>query len=158
MGKLVGVDLGRVTLVQEHELGMYGEGSDGRGYRYSKAGAAIALGDALKTDTAEGINDVDPVSAADQVVVGCWPNESVGGHSARAAIADNSFFWMLVNGDGLTKAATVVAGTPAISVATAGTLDDTAATAANALATAAGCGCVFLTADSGGFARVRYNG
>lgn len=157
--KHLGVDLARVDTVQKHELGFRIEKSDGRIYRYMVAGAAIALGDVLQSDTAEAdfpTHSVQPTSAADQTIVGCWPNENPPTGS-RAAIADNSFFWMLEKGDALVKAAaTVVAGAPIVTIATAGTVDDTAATAANALALAAGVGGYFVTTTSGGFARVMF--
>jgi hypothetical protein len=150
--KLLGVDFTLSHSEAKHELGLKVYGSDGRTYKYVRAGAAIALGDSLINDVAEEKYAVTPVAAADTPLAGCWPNE--GG---RAAILDNYYFWMLVEGDALVKAAaTVVAGAPAVPVAVAGTLDDTAATAANALAAASGVGAVFLTTTSGGFARVRF--
>lgn len=154
--KVTGADLSRTTSNALHELGATFSESNGRNYRYVRAGAAIALGDVLIDDVAEGVWDMTPSSAADQVVAGCWPNENAQGR-ARAAITDNYYFWMLEGGDASVKAAaTVVAGAPAITTATAGTVDDTAATAANALATAAGVGAVFMTTTSGGFARVKF--
>lgn len=150
--KLLGVDFTLHGSSQLHELGLKVIGSDGREYTYVHAGAAIALGDCLKLDPAEGTWEFQPTAAADEVIVGAWPNE--GG---RTAILDNEYFWALTGGDALVKAAaTVVAGAPAITIATAGTVDDTAATAANALAAGAGLGAVFLTATSGGFARVMF--
>lgn len=156
--KDLGIDLGKVTTTQEHELGTEYTYL-GRVYVYRKSGGTIALGDVLKFDAAEETYSVIPVAAADEVVEGCWPNENeTSFHTARAAIADNSFFWMLKRGDALVKAAaTVVAGAPAVTIATAGTVDDTAATAANALAAGAGCAMMFLSTTSGGFARVRFS-
>lgn len=161
MGEIpTGVDVNRVTSTQLHPIGTTVTLANGRRFRYVKAGAAIALGDVLIWDAAEEIYAHTPVSAADQSITGCWPNENEGGigSSSRAAITDNYFFWMLVNGDALVKAAaTVVAGAPAISIATAGTVDDTAASAANALASAVTAP-YFLTTTTAGFARVQFNG
>jgi hypothetical protein len=147
--KVLGVDILQVDTVQQHALGLEIQMDDGNVYKYVRAGAAIALGDVLKVDVAEGPNDYDPQVAADIPHAGCWPS------TRAAAIADNSFFWALIKGNASVKAAaTVVAGTPAISTATAGTVDDTAATAANALAMASGVGAVFQTTTTGGFATV----
>jgi hypothetical protein len=147
--KHLGIDVERVSAVAEHNLGLEVSCTDGTTRRYYRAGAAIAAGDALITDTAEGPNDVQPSAAADTPIVGVWP-------SAYPAIADNSYFWAVVKGLVSVKAAaTVVAGAPAVPIATAGTLDDTAATAANALAAASGAGAVFMTTTASGFATVR---
>lgn len=155
--KRLGIDLGLVTSDQRHEVGLEITGPDGRGYVYSKAGAAIALGDVLVDDVAEEIYALTPVSAADQVIGGCWPNENPTPGTARVAITDNYFFWALVRGDANVKAAaTVVAGAPIVTVATAGTVDDTAAAVGNALAAASGIGGIFLTTTTAGFARVKF--
>jgi hypothetical protein len=139
-----------------HPLGTTVTDQLGRKYRYSKAGAAIALGDCLIWSAA--IFTVIPVAAADQSIVGCWPNENPPSGTARTAVSNAEFFFALIAGDALVKAAaTVVAGAPAISIATAGTVDDTAATAANALASAV-TGPFFLTTTTSGFARVMFNG
>jgi len=150
--KVLGIDILAVDTVQQHALGCEITHDDGNTYRYVRAGAAIALGDVLKVDVAEGPNDYDPQVAADIPHAGCLPNAT-----GRAAVADNSFFWAGVRGSFSVKAAaTVVAGTPAISTATAGTVDDTAATAANALAMAAGVGAIFQTTTTAGFATVLF--
>lgn len=158
--KDIGVDVIRHGTVQLHELGTIFTQAGGRKFQYVRAGSAIALGDVLKDDVAEGIYDKDTTAAAaDQVMFGAWPNEGDGINRARTAILDNEFFWALVGGDALVKAAaTVVAGAPIVTIATAGTVDDTAATAANALASASGKGGIFLTTTTGGFARVQFNG
>lgn len=157
--KLLGIDFSRVDTNQEHELGIRIETNDGKAFRYVRAGAAIALGDALIQDFAEGTWDFAPSAAADTPIYGVWPNENVSPTQVRAAVPDNAYFWMQVGGDALVKAAaTVVVGAPAVTVATAGTLDDTAATAANALAAATGVGAVFVTVTTAGFARVALNG
>lgn len=159
--KHLGVDVGRVDTVQKHELGFRVQKSSGRWYRYVVAGATIALGDVLQPDTAEvdfPISSVQPTSAVDQIAVGCWPNENTDAITVRAAIADNAFFWMHEKGDALVKAAgTVVAGAPANSSATAGTVDDIAAAAGNALAAGSGVGMYFVTTTTGGFARVMFS-
>lgn len=149
-GKQIGVDVARVTTAAIHEIGALYQEPNGRSYRYVKAGAAIALGDCLIWDSAEETYAHTPSTGVDQVPSGFWPNE--GG---RAAIADNAFFWMLIQGDALVKAAgTVVAGAPYATSATGGTVDDIAAAAGNALASASGRGGIFLTTTTGGFARV----
>lgn len=155
--KDTGVDLVRVTSVALHPPGSIFTQENGRSYRYVRAGAAIALGDVLIDDVAEETYAVTPVAAADTPLAGCWPNEGDGSGRSRAAITDNYYFWMLEEGDALVKAAaTVVAGQPAVPIGTAGTVDDTAAAAANALAMAAGVGAIFLGTTSGGYARVRF--
>jgi len=157
--KLLGIDLARVDTLQEHELGLRIETNDGKAFRYMHAGAAIALGDALIPDYAEGTWEAQPSAAADTVLIGAWPNENVSPTQVRVAILDNQYFWMQCGGDALVKAAaTVVVAAPAVPIATAGTLDDTAATAANALAAAAGVSAVFTTVTTTGFARVMLNG
>lgn len=157
--KRLGIDFGLVSADQRHEPGLSVLAPDGRTYQYVRAGAAIALGDGLIWDVAEEVYAVAPIAAADTVVAGAWPNENPYVGTARVAITDNYYFWMLVDGDALVKAAaTVVAGAPAVPIATAGTFDDTAATAANALAAASGVGAIFVTTTSGGFARVRFKG
>ena len=137
LNKVCGIKFTQVDDTQQNELGIEVAANDGRTYKYIRAGAAIAVGDALHVDYAEGYNDLHPTSAASQPIAGV----------AHVAIADNKFGWVVVRGVVPVKAATVVAGTPGVSTATAGTLDDTAADAANALATAAGIGARFLTAD-----------
>lgn len=148
--KVLGINFAQIDAVQKNELGLEVRGNDGRTYKYVKAGAAIALGDALISDGVEGVFDYQPSSAADQSVLGVWPAD--GG---RVAVTDNYYFWCVVGGYVVMKAAaTVVVGAPAITTATAGTVDDTAATAANALATAAGRGLIFQTTTTAGLATV----
>lgn len=153
--KLLGVDVTARDLVQKHELGMKVTTSDGRTYRYVQNAAAIALGDVCAQDFATGTWAVKTSPAtADAPIAGAWPNE--GG---RAAITVAGFFWMLTGGDASVKsAAAVVVGAPIATIATAGTVDDTAASAANALSAASQVGGVFVTVASGGFARVAFNG
>lgn len=153
--KLLGVDVTRTDTVQQHEPGVRIHGSDGRTYVYVANAAAIALGDVLTQDYASGTWNMKTTPAsADAPMNGAWPNE--GG---RAAITVAGFFWMLVGGDALVKsAAAVVVGAGIATIATAGTVDDTAASAANAFSAAAAVGGVFVTVASGGFARVMFNG
>lgn len=153
-GKQLGVDVARTSSTALHEIGARYVEPNGREYRYVKAGAAIALGDALVQDAAEEAYAHAPSTAADQVISGFWPNE--GG---RAAITNDYFFWMLVGGDALVKAAaTVVAGAPYGTTITQGTVDDVTAAAGNALAAAAGRSGIFLTTTTAGFARVEVQG
>lgn len=152
LNKQLGVEFTQVDAgpTFPHTLGIEITCDDGTRRKYVRAGAAIAPGDCLKVDTAEGRNDFDPTSAADQSINGAWP-------SAFPAIADNSGFWCVVRGDVSVKAAaTVVAGAPIVTTAVAGTVDDTAATAANALASGAGIGGIFTSVTSGGFATVKF--
>lgn len=150
----IGADVTRVTSTALHALGATYQESNGRTYRYVRAGAAIARGDCLVADTAEEIYAHTPSSAVDQVISGFWPEES-----GRGNITDNYYFWMAIAGDHSVKAAaTVVAGAPYTTSAVAGTVDDIAAAAGNALASASGRGGIFLTATTGGFARVEISG
>lgn len=149
-GKQIGVDVTRVTSTALHEIGATYQESNGRTYRYVKAGSGVQLGDCLIWDAAEETYAHTPSTAVDQVPSGFWPNE--GG---RSGITDNYFFWMLIQGDALVKAAaTVVAGAPFGTSATGGTVDDVTAAAGNALASASGRGGIFLTTTTAGFARV----
>lgn len=153
LSKQLGIEFTQVDAgpVFPHTLGIEVYCDDGTKRKYVRAGAAIAPGDVLKVDTAEGPNDFDPVSAADQPIAGAWP-------SAFPVVADNSGFWVVVGGDVSVKsAATVVPGAPVVTIATAGTVDDTAATAANALASGAGLGGIFTTVAAGGFARIKFH-
>lgn len=158
--KHLGIDVGRIDSTQKNELGFEILKSDGRRYRYVQASGAIALGDVLMADYTIGtlLWGVKTVSAADLPCVGCWPNENpAGGQTARVAVTTLFFFWMLVKGDANVKAAAaVVVGAPAIPTAVAGTVDDTAASAANALAQAAGVPMIFTTVSAAGFARVMF--
>jgi hypothetical protein len=147
--RYLGVDFGVTSTTQKFPLGMRVTANDGRTYRYGKAGAVVAINSALKIDVAEGPNDVDPITAADQVIAGV----------AHVAAADNEFFWYVVNGPvSVLAAATVVAGAPAVTIATAGTLDDTAGTTSNALAAGSGVGVVFTSTTSSGLASVQLYG
>ncbi len=146
--KLLGVDATRVDTVQKHELGIEIDFADGRRRKYIRAGGAIAVNDALKVDVAEGPHDFIPTAAANDALAGV----------AEVAIADNSFGWVVVRGAVVSKAAaTVVAGAHAVPTGTAGTLDDSTAAAANAIALAAGIGAIFQTTTSGGLATVILN-
>src|SRR5688572_7829010 len=146
----IGVDVTRHTTASLHQIGQRFRESNGREYRYVRAGAAIALGDCLIWDAAEEAYAHTPCTALDQVPSGFWPAE--GG---RTAILDNEYFWMLIAGDALVKAAaTVVAGAAFAPTGTAGTVDDIAAAAGNASAAASGRGGIFLTTSSGGLARI----
>jgi hypothetical protein len=148
--KVLGVNVDKASsATQEHPLGLRVQAEDSsygvREYEYVKAGAAVAATDALRADHAEEDLSVMPSDAADLPLRGV----------AHVAISDNEFAFIVVKGAASVKAAaTVVAGTPAIPTATGGTLDDTAATAANALAIAAGVGATFLSTTSGGVADV----
>jgi hypothetical protein len=103
--KNLGVSLGRKDTTAQHPLGIKVIGNDGNTYQYGKAGAAITVMDALKADTAEGIHDVDPTTATEQVVVGvAYP----------VAAADNEYFWYCVEG--------IVVGANVADAATAGAI------------------------------------
>lgn len=135
----IGVDVTRVDTVQKFPLGQTITTANGGRYRYIRAGAAIAQYDALKADAAEGAFDWQPTAAADEGILGI----------AQVAIGDNEFGWVLIEGKGFVKvAATVVAGASLVTIATAGTLDDTAAAAGNALATGVGVGVTCIADDS----------
>lgn len=135
--KLFGVDFTRIDTAQAHEAGLRISGDNGITYKYVKASGTVAQYDAV-TYTANS-NEVISTSAAAQAVAGV--NQS-------ASVATTNWFWLAVEGAGIVvKAATVVAGTQLVTVATSGTLDDTAASAANALACAAGVGVYAQTAD-----------
>lgn len=144
-GKITGVDVTSVDVTALHEVGLELDFSDGKRRKYIKAGAAIAAFDALTVDEAE-TPDLEPTSAVNQALAGV----------AERAIADGSHGWVVVRGSGVSvkAAATVVAGAHAVTVATAGTLDDDTAAAANAIAAASGIGAKFDTVTSGGIAAV----
>lgn len=158
--KHLGVDVGKIDSVQKAELGFEIQKSDGRRYRYVQASGTINLGDVLMADYTIGglVWGVKTTTAAvDIVPVGCWPNENPAAGTARVAVTTLFFFWMLVKGDALVKAAaTVVVGAPAGTIATAGTVDDVAGVAADAWAAAAGVPMVFTTLTTTGFARVMF--
>lgn len=106
LNEMGGVDFTRVDTVQQHALGIELQDRAGSYRKYVRAGAAIAAGDALKCDIAEGINDYDPTTAA---------NQPIGGIAERL-VADNSFFWMLVQGQTLIlKAAAGAVGNTLVS-------------------------------------------
>lgn len=146
--KILGIEVTDVDTVQKHALGLEVDCDDGTRRRYVRAGAAVAQYDALIIDFAEGPYDYQPSAAADTPIHGVCP---------VSGVADNNFFWAVVQGKTNVKvAATIVAGAPLVPTAVAGTLDDTAATAANALAMAAGVGVVAIVDDtpSAGIAQV----
>jgi hypothetical protein len=88
--------------------------TNGNQYVYVKAGAAIAQFDAVAFQgSALGYDDVRPVSAANQPVLGV----------AQAAFASAAFGWILVKGRGSVKTSgSVAANASLVSSATAGTL------------------------------------
>lgn len=148
--KSLGINFTQIDATRKQELGLEVDGNDGRRYKYVQAGTAFALGDALISLGSSGVFVYQTSSAADQPVLGVWPAD--GG---RVAVTINYFCWVVVRGYAQVKAAaTVVVGAPAITTATAGTVDDTAASAANALATAAGKGLIFQTVTTAGLAIV----
>lgn len=137
--KLLGIDITLVTSDQRHELGIEIDCDDGTRRKYVRAGAAVAQYDALIVDVAEGHYDLTPASAANQPIAGVAPY----------AMTDNYYGWVIVRGKATCKvAATVVAGAPLVTTATAGTLDDTAGTADNALAAASGIGVILVADDT----------
>lgn len=136
--KVLGIDLSAVDTVQKHELGLEVKCNDGTTRRYVKATTTIAQFDAV-TQTAVN-NVVASTTAVVQPVVGINVLSGVSGAA--------SFFFLVVRAlTVVVKAATVVALAPLVSTATSGTLDDTAASAGNALAAACGAGVWSLTAD-----------
>lgn len=140
MRKLLGIKATDVDSVQKHALGIEVDFDDGTRRRYVRAGAAVAQYDALIIDFAEGKFDWQPSAAADVPIVGVCP---------VSGVSDNYFFWAIVKGPANVKvAATIVAGAILVPIATAGTLDDTAATAANALAMGAGVGVIAIADDT----------
>lgn len=137
----LGADPYNESSVQKHPLGAMCLFSDGTWRRYIRAGAAIAVGDALTIDFAEGNNDMTPTTSATTPVHAVAP----------IAMTDNYFGWVIVSGVASVKAATIAAGgLPLVPTATAGTLDDTVASAALAYTSASGKGVTSLAADSGG--------
>lgn len=109
-----GVDFTRVDTTQQHALNIEVQDRRGNWRKYVRAGAAIAAGDILKQDLAESISDYDPTSAVNQIVLGI----------AERAVANNSFFWMLTQGESLIVKATAgtTAGATLGSSAVAGTV------------------------------------
>jgi hypothetical protein len=150
---LLGVDVDRLDDVAQYAQGSRVIDSGGNTREYVKAGAALAIGDALTMGTYTASNRVwIQTSAVNQPVFGV----------SHAVVAINQFSWVYTAPSEfvIVKAATVVAGQPLVSTATSGTLDDTAAAAANALAAAGGIGVTAVGADAtlgagAGFAPVR---
>lgn len=146
--KLLGVKFTDVDDTQKHELGLEVDGIDGNRYKYIRAGAAIAVGDALKVDYAEGPNDLDPISAVSQAIAALAP----------VAIADNKFGFVVIQGflAGVKMAGSTAAGAKLGSSATAATLvtitatTPTAAEVIAAIAAAAGRGVICTVAESAG--------
>lgn len=147
LNKGLGVDFTLVTSIQKHELGAELDGNDGRRYKYGRATAAIAVADCLVADPGTGAYHVkQSTAAADLVIAGC-------AHVAVTTAGD--YFWYVIQGlVSMKAAATVVVGAPIVTIATAGTVDDTAATAANALAAGSGKGGIFASTTTGGLASV----
>lgn len=154
--KTLGIDVTATHTTAQHELGLVVEDSANpqNRYLYVRADDAVAQYDAVQLDVAAAGSGsasdvpflVTPSGAADEVIEGI----------AQVAIAAGSYGFVLVEGSGTVKAAaTVVAGAPAVTIATAGTLDDTVAAAGNALASAVGRGVVFTSTTSGGTASCR---
>lgn len=134
--KMLGIDTARVDTVQLCELGAEVDFADGTRRKYLKASGAIAQFDALTyIGTQSNVKTTDAV------------NQSIAGVCPVAGVATTNFFWAIIGGPCVVKAATVVALTQLVSTATAGTLDDTAASAANALGAAGGKGVTAITAD-----------
>jgi hypothetical protein len=108
-----GGDTKRVTTA-EAQLGSKAWDALGNEYTYIKAGAAIALGDALRFQgSALGYDDVRPTSAVAQPVIGV----------ATAAFNANEFGYVLTDGVGPVKTSGAVAvNTQLVSSAVAGQL------------------------------------
>lgn len=85
----LGIDFAAIDAVQQHPLGMEVQCVDGCIRRYIRAGATILAHQFLKTDTAEGVNDLTPTTALKDVI------EAV----AEVAITDNYFGWVVVEGN-----------------------------------------------------------
>jgi hypothetical protein len=144
----LGIDVTLVTSTAKHELGLkvYDPANPQNRYQYVRADDAITQYQAVGLDFAAGgsgsatdvPNLVTPTSAV---------NESIEG-IAQVAFSAGYYGFILIEGTGtcLTAAAIASAGIHLVSTATAGTLDDTAAAAANALAQAGGRGVIAVTA------------
>jgi len=144
--KRVGIDFTVTGADRLHELGIEIPCVDGKVYKYIRAGAAIAVGDALKVDYAEGLNDFDPTSAATSKLAGV----------AEVAIADNEYGFVVVKGTVVAKlSGSTAANAGLIPSATAGTLGTAADTAAAALVAATGLGALCVVAESGGTGTVK---
>lgn len=109
-----------VSTTEVVPLGTTGVDGIGNEYTFVKAGAAIALNDAVRfAGSVAGWDDVRPTSALAQVVVG----------AARNAIGSGSFGWIQTNGVAIVKVVvSTAAGSSLVSSATAGTLQLAAAT------------------------------
>lgn len=142
--KLMGVDVNVVDTVRKHELGLTLDFADGTRRRYVKASGAIALNDALVMDTAVLTAAVPYVVKTSSAAL-----QPIAGVCMVSGVADTNFFWAVVGGKANVKvAAAVAAGAHLATTATAGTLDDVAAAAADAQAAAAGIGTTVLIDDS----------
>jgi len=108
------------TTTAKAQLGALAYDKLGNEYRYVKAGAAIAAGDAVRFQgSALGFDDVRPTSATLQTVVGV----------ALTAFASGEFGFVLRRGIGSVKTTgSVAANIGLASSGTAGTLATTAAT------------------------------
>lgn len=136
--KVLGIDLSAVDTTQKHELGLEVNCNDGTRRRYVKATTTVAQFDACTQTIVNNV--IASTTAASQPVVGINVLAGVSGAA--------SFFWLVVRAlTVVVKAATVAALAPLVSTGTSGTLDDTAASAANALAAASGAGVWSLTVD-----------
>lgn len=135
--KLLGIRFDQVDTVQQGALGIEIDCDDGTRRKYIKASGTIAQFDAL-TPIATTQHQWASTTAANQGVTGVCP---------VSGVATTNFFWAIVRGPVVVKAATVVALTQLVSTGTSGTLDDTAASAANALGSSGGCGVTAITAD-----------
>lgn len=134
--KLLGIRFDQVDTAQVGALGVEIDCDDGTRRKYIKASGTIAQFDALTfTGTQHNWKSTDAV------------NQGVAGICPVAGVATTNFFWAIVGGPAVVKAATVVALTQLVSTATSGTLDDTVAAAANALGAAGGKGVTAITAD-----------
>lgn len=111
---IAGIDVLRVDPTQKHALGIEVKCVDGTTRKYVRAGAAVALGDFLKVDTAEGSYDFDPTGATNQPCAGVCP---------VSGVSDNYYFWAIIKGKvaGAKLAAGTAAGAQLGSTATAGT-------------------------------------
>lgn len=141
--KLLGIDFTATHTVQKHPLGAKILATDGREYTYVKASAAISATEAVVFGAAYAATKT-PATA------------DISWHGvAHVAIASGSYGWVVTRGIvNVLAAATVVALAPAVPIATAGTLDDTAGSTANALAMASGAGAIFLSTTTAGVASV----
>lgn len=114
--KLLGIDFAVTDTTAAHALGSEVMAYNGTVYRYVKAAAAIAAGDALKMDTANADepNALTPTAAVNEVVEAIAP----------VAIASASYGWVVVRGKVASAklATSTAAGAQLGTSATAGTL------------------------------------